>query len=614
MDHERYRWLFRKFPLVATSTDWEGRFVDVSDACESRLGFKREEMIGRRVDEFCPAHYATLIREEYVPQLRRAGRLRDVPIQLRTQSGELVEFLASAISEYDRDGNYLSSVQVYIERGGRAAMEQRYRELYRATPAMLHTVDRHGRIIAVSDWWLEKLGYTREEVMGRSILDFMSEETRDSLSGGRLEAIIQSGELRNAPRRMMTKSRQVIEVLTSAAAERDQRGEVQRLLVAMKDVTERNIAERKMRDAYDEVARLKEELEQERDYLREEVSVSMKFGQIVGNSPSLKAMLEKIDAVASTSANVLILGESGVGKELVARAIHARSLRADEALVKVNCASIPRELFESEFFGHVKGAFTGAHRDRVGRFQLADGGTLFLDEVAEIPVELQGKLLRVLQEREFERVGEDETHRVDVRVIAASNKDLERAVEAGDFREDLYYRLSVFPITVPPLRKRREDIIQLAAHFLQQACQEQGRSGLTLTQHQVEMLRVYDWPGNVRELRNVIERAVILSKGRHLRLDRALPALSAVQAGDEAGHLPPTREPAGFVTEAELKRRQRDNTLAALQHAGWKVSGSGGAAELLGLRPSTLSDRMKTLGISRPARRERAVVTWSDNE
>ena len=234
-------------------------------------------------------------------------------------------------------------------------------------------------------------------------------------------------------------------------------------------------------------------------------------------------MLARIEAVADTPANVLIVGETGTGKELVAHAIHTRSSRANGPLVKVNCASIPDELFESEFFGHVRGAFTGAHRDRVGRFQLADGGTIFLDEVGEIPLALQGKLLRVLQEREFERVGDDSTRVVDVRVIAATNKDLEKAVEAGEFREDLYYRLSVFPVQVPPLRRRGDDVVQLAVHFLEQVCREFGRPCPQLTQSQADALRRYAWPGNVRELKNVIERAVILSTADNLRLDLSLP-------------------------------------------------------------------------------------------
>ena len=264
----------------------------------------------------------------------------------------------------------------------------------------------------------------------------------------------------------------------------------------------------------------------------------------------------------------------------------------------MNCASIPHELFESEFFGHVKGAFTGAYRDRVGRFQLADGGTIFLDEVGEIPLELQGKLLRVLQEKEFERVGDDVTRRVDVRVIAATNRDLEQLVEAGKFREDLYYRLSVFPVQVPPLRRRRDDVVQLALHFLEQACRDFGRDCPNLTRSQVDRLRRYDWPGNIRELKNVIERAVILSRGETLRLDLSLPEVTA-EPSDESEQTLDTPFDRVFLTDAEIRKQQRDNMLAALEHADWRISGRGGAAELLGLKASTLTDRLRAFGIER---------------
>jgi transcriptional regulator with GAF, ATPase, and Fis domain len=332
--------------------------------------------------------------------------------------------------------------------------------------------------------------------------------------------------------------------------------------------------------------------------LREEVQVSMNFGRIIGESPALKQMLVRIEAVAQTSASVLIEGESGVGKELVAHVIHARSPRKDGPLVKVNCASIPHELFESEFFGHVKGAFTGAHRDRVGRFQLADGGTIFLDEVGEIPLDLQSKLLRVLQESEYERVGDDHTHSVDVRVIAATNRDLEQAVADGRFREDLFYRLSVFPIEVPPLRERGDDVLQIASHFLERTCQEFGHHPLTLSKQQAALLKRYDWPGNVRELKNVIERAVILSRGKVLRLDLAMSDIL---------HAPTTAAPEAELgrpqvkTELEMRELERKNTQLALEMAEWRVSGPNGAAKLLGIKPTTLTDRMKKFKLSKPA-------------
>jgi len=345
--------------------------------------------------------------------------------------------------------------------------------------------------------------------------------------------------------------------------------------------------------AFEEVARLRQQLELERDYLREEVREALAFGEIVGQSPALQTVLKQIDLVAPTDAAVLILGESGTGKELVASAIHEHSPRRDRALVRVNCASVPAELFESEFFGHVKGAFTGALRDRVGRFQLADRGTLFLDEVGEIPIALQGKLLRVLQEGQFERVGDDTTRKVDVRIIAATNRDLKRDVETARFRHDLYYRLSVFPIELPPLRERREDIPALAAHLLRLACARLKRPGMRLTSQDLAALERYDWPGNVRELQHVIERAIILGQGGRLRFDTALPRrqLGSESAKQRQTAIVGPRPTATVVPEAEVRRRERENVLAALEQARWKVYGPGGAAELLGIKATTLASR-----------------------
>ena len=351
--------------------------------------------------------------------------------------------------------------------------------------------------------------------------------------------------------------------------------------------------------AFTELARLRDQLEQERDYLREEVRTARAPGAIVGASPALRAALEQIELVAPTDASVLVLGESGTGKELVAQAIHDRSARASAPLVRVNCAAVPRELFESEFFGHARGAFTSAVRDRVGRFELADGGTLFLDEVGEIPLELQGKLLRVLQEGTFERVGEERLRRVDVRVIAATNRELRREVAAGRFREDLYYRLAVFPIELPPLRERRSDIGLLAAHFLSAAERRLGKTGLRLTRSDVQALERHAWPGNVRELASVIERAAILARDGRLAFDAVLAppppgaTASAPSATDARG------DPRPIERESERRRRARANLEAALAACGGKIYGPGGAAALLGLRPTTLASRLRAHGIRR---------------
>ncbi len=604
---QRYLALFRQAPVMATILDDDGQILDVSDVWAARMGYSREELLGRRPRELASAPSARRIREQYIPRFRETGRLTGLAVEFVTRDGSTFEVFATTTAEYDDGGEFLHTLCVFAEVSDRALLERRYQDHYQSTPAMLHTIDPDGHITEVSNHWLDKLGYDRDEVLGRSILDFMTDESRRPLEG-RMREIISEGERQNVSRQMVTKSGEVIDVLMSSKTERDVRDEIIRTFVASKDVTDRNRAEANLKVAYQEIARLKEELERERDYLREEVRVSMNFGRLVGGSPALGAMLARIEAVADTPANVLIIGETGTGKELVAHAIHARSGRADAPLVKVNCASIPHELFESEFFGHVRGAFTGAHRDRVGRFQLADGGTIFLDEVGEIPIELQGKLLRVIQERQFERVGDDTTRSVDVRVIAATNKDLEKAVEAGEFREDLYYRLSVFPVQVPPLRRRADDVIQLAVHFLEQVCREFGRSAPMLTQGQVEALRRYDWPGNVRELKNVIERAVILSRGGALRLDLSLPETGVVSPGSAlapaSNALASTgagQASATFLTEAEMKEQQRSNLIAALNAANWRISGKGGAADRLGMRPTTLTDRIRALRIKRPA-------------
>jgi PAS domain S-box-containing protein len=374
-------------------------------------------------------------------------------------------------------------------------------------------------------------------------------------------------------------------------------GQITGAVVVFRDISGRRKIEHQREEAWREIVHLKEQLELERDYLREEINIKTNFGEIIGDSQALKRTLAQIEAVAATSASVMVNGESGVGKEMIARAIHLRSARSDMPLVKVNCASIPSELFESEFFGHVRGAFTGAHKDRVGRMQLANGGTLFLDEIGEIPLEQQGKLLRALQENEFERVGDENTIQVDVRVVAATNRDLRAAVEAGTFRQDLYYRLSVFPIEVPALRQRMEDIAPLSRHFLSLSCSELGREPLRMTRQHVDCLTRHDWPGNIRELKNVLERAVILSSGPQLRLDLAMP--EEANGMPLAGALPAKTADSTYLTEAELREREKANMLAVLDASAWRISGPDGAAERLGVKPSTMAYRMKVFGIKK---------------
>ena len=338
----------------------------------------------------------------------------------------------------------------------------------------------------------------------------------------------------------------------------------------------------------------KARLEAQNAYLLDEIRAEQNFGDIIGASSGLRKVTQQVQLVAPTDASVLITGESGTGKELIARAIHERGARSNRPLVKLNCSAVPEGLFESEFFGHVRGAFTGALKDKPGRFELADGGTLFLDEIGEVPLAMQAKLLRVLQEQELERVGDTRTRKVNVRVIAASNRDIKKEVDEGRFRQDLFYRLSVFPIEVPPLRERREDIAPLVANFIRQSARRMNRPEPQLSKAALDRLSSYDWPGNVRELQNTVERAIILWREGPLTFD--LPASPTRQNTKQQSK---PADAAAFLTRDELKRQERETIVSALKQTNGKVSGPGGAAELLGMKSSTLASRISSMGINR---------------
>ena len=358
----------------------------------------------------------------------------------------------------------------------------------------------------------------------------------------------------------------------------------------LRNINERLEAEQKIRS-----------LTAEAELLREELKALHHFDDIIGRSRPMMSVLSDVAQVAETDATVLILGETGTGKEVIARAIHAAGRRREHPFIKVNCAAIPATLIESEFFGHEQGAFTGATKRRDGRFAMADRGTIFLDEIGELPVDLQVKLLRVLQEGEFEPVGSSKTRKVDVRVVAATNRDLEQAMRNGTFRQDLYYRLNVFPIRLPPLRERGEDIDILASEFAVALAERIGRSIEPLTAECLRRLRQYAWPGNVRELQNVIERAVITSRDGRLNLDRALPEVARETTNETAAISNDNGRQ--IRTAQELEDLERQNLILALEKIGWRVAGENGAAQLLGIHASTLSSRMKALGIKRPPQR-----------
>jgi formate hydrogenlyase transcriptional activator len=359
--------------------------------------------------------------------------------------------------------------------------------------------------------------------------------------------------------------------------------------------------------SYEEIVELKARLEKENIYLQEEIRTEHNFEEIIGNSPALLTVLHKVEQVAPTDSTVLIYGETGTGKELIARAIHNRSARKNRPLLKVNCSAISAGLVESELFGHVKGAFTGAFERHIGRFELADGGTIFLDEIGELPLETQVKLLRVLQEREFEPVGSNRPVRVDVRVMAATNRNLQESIRTGDFRSDLFYRLNVFPIDVPPLRERNSDISQLAMFFLARLSKKSGKHIQGMSRATVDRLNSYSWPGNIRELQNVIERAVILSQSSVLELEPDLiPVLTNADTPTLGDRSSGAVEPLASALPASttLEDVERGHIVAILNRTGGVVEGPRGAAKILGLHPNTLRHRMQKLGLKRSAYRE----------
>ena len=328
-------------------------------------------------------------------------------------------------------------------------------------------------------------------------------------------------------------------------------------------------------------------------YLLEELNADFNHHQIIGQSMNVRHMVNQIELVGATNANVIITGESGTGKELIARAIHEVSERKARPLIRVNCAAIPADLFESEFFGHVKGAFSGATSDRIGRFELADGATIFLDEVGEIPLQLQGKLLRVLQEQQFERVGESKTRNVDVRVISATNQNLKKLVQQNKFREDLYFRLNVFPIHSPALRERIDDIPLLVTHFIKKVCLNFNRSIPHVSVSQMKVLTQYHWPGNIRELENIIERQVILAKSNKLNFD------FLVKETEFVGDSPTVQVSPALMTAQEQKALERSNLINALKHCQGKIYGEDGAAQLLGIKPTTFASKLKKYALNR---------------
>jgi len=436
-----------------------------------------------------------------------------------------------------------------------------------------------------SDRFRETLGVSLEEFSG-TIESFRSRLHPDDADATwtAIQRHLKERIPFNAEYRLRTKAGTYRWFLARGQAVWDPAGNAVRMSGWIQDINERKQAELNLQAALSEIKELKDHLEAERAYLQEEIKLEYNYENIIGQSDEINYVLYKVEQIAATDTTVLVLGETGTGKELIARAVHSLSPRKGRALVKINCATLPSNLIESELFGHEKGAFTGAHSRHSGRFEVANGATLFLDEIGELPLELQPKLLRVIQDGEFERLGSAHTIKVDVRVIAATNRHLEEEVRKGRFREDLWYRLNIFPITAPPLRDRREDISLLVDYFVDKISKRLGKSIESIPTTVMNTLQNYHWPGNVRELENVLERAVINSSGPKLHLVDEL----------EKPHkdLP--------MAQKTLDDIERDYIIQVLEQTQWKVSGKNGAAEILGLDRSTLRARMRKLGIVKP--------------
>ena len=492
--------------------------------------------------------------------------------------------------------NYLNIVMNTIQKKANDVF--RFDLLLEAVGEGIYGVDANGNTTFVNTKALELLRATTKDVYGKNMHNLLHHTKEDGSSYAHedcpIYAAFKDGKIHYVERELFWRLDGTSFPVEYTSTPIKDNNELIGAIIVFRDITERIKAENNLNKALIEISTLKDELEQERDYLRSEVKRSNNIGEIIGESEPIQGLMQKISAVASTPAPVLIMGESGVGKEMVANAIHESSDRKDKTLVSVNCASIPYDLFESEFFGHVKGAFTGASSDRLGRFSLADGGTLFLDEITEMPLSLQSKLLRVLQDSTITRVGDDKPIKIDVRIIAASNRDLRHEIANNKFREDLYYRISVFPIEIPPLRQRSSDIKSLADYFLSKASTKFGRKTLPLTKDDYKLLEGYNWPGNVRELQNIIERAVISSIGKKVFIDKNTLEKNNFLPNNTISEKKYSSE---IDSLEQLDEIRKNIITTALEKTNWRISGPHGAAKLLKLKPSTLTYQMKCLGI-----------------
>ncbi len=556
--------------------DSSGSVTQVNASAEALLGWSRGDLVGQPVEVLVPeglreAHAGHRDAYASAAESRPMGPGRELSAVRRDGTAVAVDI---SLSPLERNGERLVVCLLRDVSEMRARLA-RMQHIVDAMPGIFYIFDAEGRLRHWNRNVETLIGYSAEELEGKQVLDFIHPDDRDHVARetGR---VFSEGMGRAEYRLLLKDGRTVPHIGNGVLCRLDGKDHMVGLAV---DVSTLRETEQKLEERIAEVNELRRRLELENLYLRQEVMLVQRHGDITGDSPAIRAVLAQMEKVATTEASVLLLGETGTGKELIAQRIHDLSPRSGRPLIKVNCAALPPTLMESELFGREKGAYTGAVSREAGRFELADGSTLFLDEVGELSLDLQTKLLRVLQEGEFERVGSSRTRKVDVRIVAATNRDLAEAVREGDFRKDLFYRLNVFPIQVPPLRERREDIPLLVWAFVEELGRSTGRRIDTISQGTMDRLERYGWPGNIRELRNVIERSMILSQGSTLQLV-----------------LPEARESV-LDENLSLDDVQRRHIRRVLEMTGGRISGRGGAADQLGVRPTTLRSRMQRLGL-----------------